>query len=359
MSAPINLTAALVRADDGRDVILDGHDRAATALPSAARARGRAEHIDELLLLFVHGHRHREEWSLHAEALRIACTDAGGADFCRRSHVLMYVNDVHAPRGLLLRMLKGYPQRTRLLIAHGANTGYRCGLLHNLASTEHIWRGYPSVLFTHPDVYLFPPAPQRLLERVAAIAGADWHYPTPYASPTPLPDSPIGSSWPRHNVSGVGLLATSTTMFWSRNKRPSAFLSDLFLFRPNAMRRAWRHAHRARCTPPDGKWSILSGRPSDVTRQQRTSAWCAESTSFFSNASRDCATAYNEGRGLLKPEMALYAAASYAHVAVEPLVTRSSGWMLRRVSQAGVWHSHNTSEVRNAVRLRAAAPAAG
>ena len=173
----INVTAILL---PNRSLI-HGHDdslRALDELLPLGLARNEVTRGQQGLL-FVHGHRHRDEWTLHANFLSLS-------PWASALHALLFCTDVSLTTAYLLRRLAEYPQRTRMLMHTGVNIGYRCGLLHSLAATRRLWGRYGFVIFTHPDVFLMAPAPA-LLE--AAIASAP---------------------------PGVALLATPTKMFCAR-----------------------------------------------------------------------------------------------------------------------------------------------
>ena len=119
------------------------HLEALTA--SGARHRG---------LFFVHGHRHRREWQLHSAALKLSAEQW----LVRESDLLMVSTDITATTAEMVYLMGLYPQSTRMLIHTGVNTGYRCGLLHALSASHWIWHRHDSVVFTHPDVFLLPPA---------------------------------------------------------------------------------------------------------------------------------------------------------------------------------------------------------
>lgn len=56
-------------------------------------------------------------------------------------------------------MLRAFPQRLRMLIHTDINAGYRCGHLHALALTLHVWVRFRWVVsLSGPDVLLTPPA---------------------------------------------------------------------------------------------------------------------------------------------------------------------------------------------------------
>lgn len=206
---------------------------------AAARTAFEVAQIDESFgLWFVHGHGHRESWHLHADALALSANAAA----VLRSHVLLFSTDVTGTTAFMVRAMAHYPQRVRVLMHSGANTGYRCGLLHSLSATEHVWRRYAWVVFTHPDVYLLPPAPM-LLSHVLSPA---------LATSAPFPDGAPGSAG-RH----AALLATPTRMFWYGQRRPIAYLSDLFAFRPALLRAAPRTCCGTISANPDLLWDHL------------------------------------------------------------------------------------------------------
>lgn len=237
-------------------------------------------------LWFVHGHRHREEWLHHAGMLALSNIEP----LVSRSHVLLFSTDITSPTASLLRAMEHYPQRARLLVHTGVNTGYRCGLLHSLATSRHVWKWYGTVIFTHPDVYLLPPAPQTLGTTLSSHARA-------------------------------AFLASFTRMFWHGRSRPGAYLSDLFCFRP-----------------------ALIGH-STAARERR---------SYWSHASDECTSSLSPDRPgqkrLFKPEQALFEVRSTLNVSYAELeLTRSTGWMKYTPSNSGVWHTHNVTQVAAAL----------
>ena len=232
-------------------------------------------------LIFVHGHRHRPEWHFHARALALSSNEW----VITGTHTLLYCTDTTQDPASLMDAMGAYPQPIRLLVHTGINTGYRCGLLQALASTHRIWYRYSFVIFTHPDVYLFPPAVRELGTQLATTAD-------------------------------TAMLASPTRMFWYRLRRPKAFLSDLFVFRPALLPR-----------PPT----------SQIWTRRRQSRW-VNSSLFWGHASDVCYFSYLEGRGLIKPEMVLYAAqnlsdASFAELALQ----RTASWRRTTCSLSGIW----------------------
>jgi hypothetical protein len=293
-------------------------------------------------LLFVHGHRHRVEMALHGSALRL--THAGDW-LLARTHVLLFCTDPTAPIGGLLRALHTYPQAVRMLVHTGANTGYRCGLLHSLAATQRVWRRYSFVVFTHPDVYLLPPAPSEL---GAAVRGA-----------------------PR-----AAFLGSETRMFWHGASRPGAYLSDLFAFRPGWLpearsARAGPDASRRpdRQPPEPGLSSGCAGQSRDGGAQASDRAVLGLTaggpepshdgpgagpsvtsdngrSSYWHAASEACSLSWFRGRRLLKPEQALYQVQVAHNATYVPLgLERTVKYKRTSVSRSGVWHTHNVSEV--------------
>jgi len=124
--------------------------------------------------------------------------------------------------------------------------------------------------------------------------------------------------------SAHSLLATSTKMFWYRNNRPLAFLSDLFAFYPAQL--------PLRC-----KVGSCARRPS----------------LYWQNASVECSMSLVWGRGLLKPEQALYRVQVALNASHAELLPRTFGWRRTLPSTSGVWHTHNVSQVAAALqRLR-------
>lgn len=280
---------------------------------AAARTAFEAALIDDTFgLWFVHGHGHRESWHLHADALALSASAAAVA----RSHVLLFSTDVTGTTAFMVRAMAHYPQRVRVLMHSGVNTGYRCGLLHSLSATEHVWRRYAWVTFTHPDVYLLPPAPM-LLSRVLS---------RDLATTAPPPDGAPGSA-DRH----AALLATPTRMFWYGQRRPIAYLSDLFAFRPALL----RAAHRTCCGTISG---LISGSSSISGKHL-----------LWDNLSATCSFARRPGGGplMLKPEMALaiLPASFNVSVAVLPVERVMRCHRVACASGSGVWHCHNTSAV--------------
>jgi hypothetical protein len=276
---------------------------------AAARTAFEVAQIDESFgLWFVHGHGHRESWHLHADALALSANAAA----VLRSHVLLFSTDVTGTTAFMVRAMAHYPQRVRVLMHSGANTGYRCGLLHSLSATEHVWRRYAWVVFTHPDVYLLPPAPM-LLSHVLSRA---------LATSAPFPDGAPGSAG-RH----AALLATPTRMFWYGQRRPIAYLSDLFAFRPALL----RAAPRTCC-------GTISGSSSTSGKHL-----------LWDNLSATCSFARKPGGGplMLKPEMALAILPASFNVSVAVLPVERVKRCQRGVcaSGSGVWHCHNTSAV--------------
>lgn len=290
---------------------------------AAARTAFEVAQIDESFgLWFVHGHGHRESWHLHADALALSANAAA----VLRSHVLLFSTDVTGTTAFMVRAMAHYPQRVRVLMHSGANTGYRCGLLHSLSATEHVWRRYAWVVFTHPDVYLLPPAPM-LLSHVLSPA---------LATSAPFPDGAPGSAG-RH----AALLATPTRMFWYGQRRPIAYLSDLFAFRPALLRAAPR---------------TCCGTISDHLGPSRTCCGTISGSSstsgkhlLWDNLSATCSFARKPGGGplMLKPEMALAILPASFNVSVAVLPVERVKRCQRGVcaSGSGVWHCHNTSAV--------------
>jgi hypothetical protein len=280
---------------------------------AAARTAFEVTLIDESFgLWFVHGHGHRESWHLHADALALSANAAA----VLRSHVLLFSTDVTGTTAFMVRAMAHYPQRVRVLMHSGANTGYRCGLLHSLSATEHVWRRYAWVTFTHPDVYLLPPAPM-LLSHVLSRA---------LATSAPFLDGAPGSA-DRH----AALLATPTRMFWYGQRRPIAYLSDLFAFRPALL----RAVHRTCCGTISG---LISGSSSTSGKHL-----------LWDNLSATCSFARKPGGGplMLKPEMALAILPASFNVSVAVLPVERVRRCQRVVcaSGSGVWHCHNTSAV--------------
>ena len=285
----VNLTAAMLA--DGR--VRRGSEAALSALDENVPMNN----VSANGLFFVHGHRHREEWSLHAGFLSLS-------EWAKSTHVLIFCTDVTISTAWLMRRLALYPQAVKLLIHTGINIGYRCGLLHSIAATRRVWARYSFVVFTHPDVFLLQPAPAEL-ERAVAID------------------------------TDVALLATPTKMFWYGKRRGGAFLSDLFVFRPARLPGAdGREVHAKTFAEP------LAG----------TRTWDA----YWGSASVACISSYWRRRQLLKPEQALHEVreALNASFVTLPLVRSESGtrnqWQRGRPSRSGVWHTHNTSQVSKA-----------
>jgi len=266
--------------------------------PSVGDGAAAAAHLEALTasgarhrgLFFVHGHRHRREWQLHSAALKLSAEQW----LVRESDLLMVSTDITATTAEMVYLMGLYPQSTRMLIHTGVNTGYRCGLLHALSASHWIWHRHDSVVFTHPDVFLLPPAVYELGAYLAAHRSAH------------------------------SLLATSTKMFWYRNNRPLAFLSDLFAFYPAQL--------PLRCTVGS----------------------CARRPSlYWQNASVECSMSLVWGRGLLKPEQALYRVQVALNASHAELLPRTIGWRRTLPSTSGVWHTHNVSQVATALqRLR-------
>jgi len=330
------------------------HLEALTA--SGARHRG---------LFFVHGHRHRREWQLHSAALKLSAEQW----LVRESDLLMVSTDITATTAEMVYLMGLYPQSTRMLIHTGVNTGYRCGLLHALSASHWIWHRHDSVVFTHPDVFLLPPAvhacmhvcmracaPDDLLLQTqltqqftavrTCIIHACMHACIRTRRLVAAPSGERGSHHSlTHSLSGLltcaaqvyelgaylaahrsahSLLATSTKMFWYRNNRPLAFLSDLFAFYPAQL--------PLRC-----KVDSCARRPSR----------------YWQNASVECSMSLVWGRGLLKPEQALYRVQVALNASHAELLPRTIGWRRTLPSTSGVWHTHNVSQVATALqRLR-------
>jgi hypothetical protein len=283
----VSLTAALL----ANGTLLQGR-AAATAHARAPVPRS---------LWFVHGHRHREEWSLHGAALALS-----RASFLN-AHVLLFCTDVTMHAASLVRALRLYPHRSpRLLIHTGVTTGYRCGLLHSIAISAHVWWRYTSVMFSHPDVYLLPPATVLLEQSLTA--------------------SPLAA-----------FLGTSTRMFWYGRRRPSAVLSDLFAFRPALL--------------PEG---ALGPRRDESTNERAGPQWTRvhagyPGAAYFHNASAECTFSMRRGNGLLKPEMALARAHMTLGARFKELTSVARTERRRGIARSGVWHTHNTSAVRSAI----------
>jgi hypothetical protein len=294
LEASLNLTAVPLTAVMVGSRLISGSEAAAALLPASANA-------DDRGLFFIHGYRHREEWRTHAAVLQLSPS----APLVNRWHLLLHNSDTTHPLRMLLRALAKYPQPTKFLVNTGANIGYRCGLLHSLATTRGIWERYEYVLFSHPDVFLFPPAPAMI-------------------------DAQFTSA---RRFTNASLLVTATKMFWTNRRHfgKLAFLSDLFGFRPRLL------AQPPPPPPPDSATvAPLSFRGSR--------------SEFWGNASDHCSRSYWEGRGMVKPEQALAYAQGMFQAPTRPLLARTTGWKARRISSAGVWHSHNVSEVAMALR---------
>ena len=304
-SPAIHLTAAQ-RGHDTRVVLRPNAGKLLPPPPEEAPPRD--------LLFFLHGFRHRDEWLVNAAALRLSSREQALVE----THLLLYCNDASASTGFLVHAMKQYPQRTRYLLHTGVNIGYRCGHIHALGVTQRIWRRFRTVVFTHPDVFLLPPAPMKLLEAVEANDAS-------------------------------AFFASETRMFWFGKHKTLAYLSDLFAFRTaeliaqsattqEAPPRSYRlsNGSMAYC---GAKW--LRGAPEEVAV-----AW----STFWSNASDDCACSYWEGRGMLKPEAALHRAQTRLNVSYKPLgLVRTTGWNRQKLSKSGVWHTHNTSQVKSVI----------
>ena len=79
----------------------------------------------------------------------------------------MYVNHPSLSRELLLGYLRAYPQLLRLLIHTPLNAGYRCGHLHALAITKHVWSRFDWVVsLSGADIMLLPKAMLKLSKRL-------------------------------------------------------------------------------------------------------------------------------------------------------------------------------------------------
>ena len=99
--------------------------------------------------------------------------------------------------------------------------------------------------------------------------------------------------------------------------------------------------NRADAPPCRGAWNPVVARSWNAPPHHLTAA-----RSFWEAASDDCTCGYCEGRGLIKPEMALFNALSGFGVETHgTLIARTTGYRLREMSREGVWHTHNTSRV--------------
>ena len=137
--------------------------------PAAEAAVAAAKVPDNHGVWLVLAHRHRAELRLHARMLALSSSQP----LVRHSSVVLSVTDSAAPRAMLVAALRAYPQRAGLrvlvqsrfnseLAAAEFNLGYKCGPLHAVLVTTHLWERHAWVLVSHPDVYVTPAATARL-----------------------------------------------------------------------------------------------------------------------------------------------------------------------------------------------------
>ena len=276
------------------------------------------------LVWFVHGHRHRFEWEMHAAALE----ESASTDVIARGAALVVSTDATVETAFMLRVLRQYPQRgVRMLVHTGVNTGHRCGLLHSLSATAHLWARFGAVVFTHPDVYLRAPAPAK-----------------------------IGQSLLDHP--DAAFLGHSSTMFYYKKRRPQAFLSDLFAFRPRLLP-GTRIAMEPPRLDPRRAGARAGSRAETTSRSGGSGEGASVNSLYWWNASRSCSFSMDLGRGMLKPEMALADVRQAFNVSVAEWAfeRNSRGHRLREPSPSGVWHAHNVSLVAAALGRRLPQPA--
>ena len=316
----VNLTAVIFR--NNKRTLFGA--RAHAALPHVVNAAANTA------LIFVHGYRHRSEWRIYGRVLQRSASESSWLVSSRTS-LLLYSNDHGQSMGQLLHTLQhDYPSSlaAKYLIKTAVNVGYRCGHLHALALTTDIWKRFGVVLFSHPDVFLLPPAP------------------------TVLGNALSSAIQPSSNLT---FLACRTKMFHHRARTTPAYLSDLFAFLPSRLllsqpngrlpSRSSNGSAKRTCpadAPPcRGAWNPVAARSWNAPPHHLTAA-----RSFWETASDDCTCGYCEGRGLIKPEMALFNALSGFGVETHgTLIARTTGYRLREMSREGVWHTHNTTRV--------------
>ena len=183
------------------------------------------------------------------------------------------------------------------------------------------------------SVFLFPPAPSLLGETLfqATVPGAN-----------------------------VSFFACASRMFYHKNAKPVAFLSDLFAFRPDLLAaQAYKRLPRSNYATPaaDQRSTDVLNRSGLKAKPPCRGAWAAQPgarasawTSFWEEASDLCSSSFWEGRGMLKPEQAIaqtqrgYALASRLE-ARGALIARTTGWKRQSISKAGVMHAHNLTRV--------------
>ena len=162
-------------------------------------------------LFLIVSHRHTHHYATNARVIQLSAEHW----MIRRSSLLVYCNNPALSEDELLGYLTAFPHGVlRLLIRTELNAGYRCGHMHALAITQHVWLRFPWVVsLSGADVLMLPPFIDKL---------------------------------------GAHLSVSSNISFWFDNFQRYAghtsLCMDAFAFRsrPFAQRRVWHYA-AARC----------------------------------------------------------------------------------------------------------------
>lgn len=270
--------------------------RVESGLPNQQRGSSSAT-----LLTLIQGFRQNVEYALQA-AVFAASASAKGVWLVSASDLLLLCNNVQMAPTSLLRFLSRYPHRTRTLLQTNDNVGYRCGHLHAIHRTRHAWEAYETVLFAHPDVYLFPQA-VRWLQGVMRT--------------NPLSAFLVTKLTPRHMRGKDGTRKFKVTL--------GIYGTDLFAFRPRRLR--------------SEQDAAVNGTEAAVVA---SSSWSSSADAVW----RDVCVLPPRER-VDWPERALWRLVHSKKLPVAEIGVRSTA--ARKADSYGVWHAHEPDAVARAI----------
>jgi len=128
----------------------------------APAAFARQTDLDANVLFLVHSHRQQEAaFVAHAGVLMLS----RDVELMQRAAILFVHNNGSTPVEALVRWLRGpYPMALRLLVHTSENAGFRCGEVHSLAGTAHVWGRFGWVIYASGPDNLMSPTAMRTIQ---------------------------------------------------------------------------------------------------------------------------------------------------------------------------------------------------